>query len=127
MNTAIYLINKCPSAALNFKVPDEIQNGVQPDCGHLKVFGCVAYAHKSEGKLEPRARRCMFIGYPTGVKGYKLWYDDVGGSRCIISKDLIYKEDMMYIENSRQSSEQPQDKLAEDKQVEVELNGQQVD
>ena len=43
VNTAVYLINKCPSAALNFKVLDEIWNDVQPDYGHLRVFGCVAY------------------------------------------------------------------------------------
>ena len=75
----------------------------------------MAYAHKSEGKLEPRARSCMFIGYPTIVKGYKLWYNDAGGSRYIINRDVIFKEDMMYMENSGQSSEQPQDKSTEDK------------
>ena len=76
VNTIVYLINKCLSAALNFKVPDEVWNGVPPDYSHVRVFGCVAYAHISQEKLEPRAKKCMFMGYPSGVKGYKLWYNE---------------------------------------------------
>lgn len=40
---------------------------------HLKTLGCLAYAHVKQDKLKPRAIKCFFIGYPIGVKGYKLW------------------------------------------------------
>ena len=42
------------------------------DYSQLKVFGCTAYAHVDNGKLEPRAVKCLFLGYSSGVKGYKL-------------------------------------------------------
>ena len=44
--------------------------GKIPDYSKLKVFGCAAYAHQSEGKLEPRSVKCVFLGYALGVKGY---------------------------------------------------------
>ena len=34
----------------------------------LKVFSCPAYAHLEEGKLEHRLKRCIFLGYASGVK-----------------------------------------------------------
>ncbi|KAG8481032.1 hypothetical protein CXB51_025772 [Gossypium anomalum] len=37
------------------------------------IFGCPAYAHVDNGKLEPRFIKCVFLGYKAGVKGYKLW------------------------------------------------------
>ncbi|KAK1614039.1 hypothetical protein QYE76_019556 [Lolium multiflorum] len=39
----------------------------------LRVFGCTAYAHVDNGKLEPRAVKCIFLGYGSGVKAYRLW------------------------------------------------------
>jgi hypothetical protein len=71
-NTACYLINRSPSIPLNKKTPIEIWSGTLVDYSQLKVFGCTAYAHVDNGKLEPRAIKCLFLGYGSGVKGYKL-------------------------------------------------------
>ena len=43
--------------------------------------------------MEPRALKCMFIGYVKGVKGYKLWCD--GHKKCIISRDVVFNESEM--------------------------------
>ena len=64
VTTACFLINKCPSSAINFKTPDELWYGRPYNYSELKVFGCMAYAHVTQDKLEPRALKCIFLGYP---------------------------------------------------------------
>ena len=72
VSTTAYLINRCPSTTLNFKTLEEVWLGHPPDYSRLKIFGCSAYAHVRQDKLEPRALKCIFLGYPKGVKAYKL-------------------------------------------------------
>nr|KYP48059.1 Retrovirus-related Pol polyprotein from transposon TNT 1-94 [Cajanus cajan] len=72
-STTIYLINRCTSFTLNYNKPMEVWYGRPTNYSNLRVFGSVAYAHVKEGKLEPRVVKCVFVGYPKGVKGYKLW------------------------------------------------------
>jgi transposase InsO family protein len=72
-STACYLINRSPCITLGKKTPIEVWSGSPADYSQLRVFGCTAYAHVDNGKLEPRAAKCIFIGYQHGVKGYKLW------------------------------------------------------
>lgn len=66
--TACYLINMSPSVPINFLTPIEKWSGKRPDLKHLRVFGCKAYAHVKLGKLDVRDVKCVFIGYPEGVK-----------------------------------------------------------
>nr|GEU57310.1 retrovirus-related Pol polyprotein from transposon TNT 1-94 [Tanacetum cinerariifolium] len=47
-----------------------------PDNSHLRVFGCFAVATNPSrviDKFSPRGVPCVFIGYPTHQKGYKLY------------------------------------------------------
>ncbi|KAH9679593.1 hypothetical protein KPL71_026196 [Citrus sinensis] len=64
VTTATYLVNKSPSAALHFKTPQGVWSGKPPDLSNLRVFGCLIYAHINQGKLEPKAVKGYFIGYP---------------------------------------------------------------
>ena len=68
VTTTAYLINRCPSIALNFKTPEEVWSGHPSDYSRLRTFGCLAYAHIRQDKLEPRALKCIFLGYPDGIK-----------------------------------------------------------
>ena len=52
---------KVPS--LGFKTPVEVWSDQPGDYSILKVFGCPAYYHLSEGKLELRAKKGIFVGY----------------------------------------------------------------
>ena len=54
-NTTCYLINRSSSIPLNKKTSIEVWSGTPADYSHLRVFGCTAYAHVDNGKLEPRA------------------------------------------------------------------------
>lgn len=49
-----------------------------------------AYANESEGNLEPRVFKCVFIWYLEEVKGYRLWVRDVLGVKIIVSKDVSF-------------------------------------
>ncbi|GJX52732.1 hypothetical protein Tco_0281101 [Tanacetum coccineum] len=37
-----------------------------PNYEMLRIFGCVAYSYVNQGKLKPRAIKCIFLGYPDG-------------------------------------------------------------
>jgi hypothetical protein len=63
----------------------------------LRVFGCTAYAHVDNGKLEPRAIKCIFLGYQTGVKGYKLWNPQT--QKVVLSRNVIFNETPMLSDN----------------------------
>ncbi|GAB2287662.1 hypothetical protein Dimus_037947 [Dionaea muscipula] len=92
LNTAAYLINRSPSTVLNFKCPAEIWNNRPPNLDHLRIFGCSAFMHKSEGKLDPRSAKCVFLGYQEGTKGYRLWDKNTPGFKVVISRDVIFNE-----------------------------------
>lgn len=66
--------------------------GFPPDLSNLKLFGCIAYAHTSQGKLENRAKKCIFLGYCQGVKGYRLWDLEKGKEKLFISSDVMFNE-----------------------------------
>lgn len=102
--TAFHLINKSPSSAIGNKIPDEVwykRRGL--DYSYLKRFGCVVYVHTDDGKLNPRAKKCIFIGYPIGVKGYMIWI--LEEKRCIISRNVVFREEILYKMVTRKSVE----------------------
>ena len=71
--TTVYLINRSPSSAINFEIPEERWTTVIPSFRNLRRFGCLVFVHTRDGKLNPRAKRGYFMGYPEGVKGFNLW------------------------------------------------------
>ncbi|GKE74748.1 retrovirus-related pol polyprotein from transposon TNT 1-94 [Tanacetum coccineum] len=48
------------------------------DYSNLRVFRCPIYVHVNEEKLVPRAVKFIFLGYGSGVKGYRVWCPDPG-------------------------------------------------
>ncbi|CAA7045660.1 unnamed protein product [Microthlaspi erraticum] len=72
ISTVVFLINRSPSSIVDFAIPKELWTSVMPSLMDLKRFGCVAYVHSSDGKLNPRAKKGIFTGYPEGVKSFKL-------------------------------------------------------
>ena len=94
--TVVYLINRLPSKSLGKKSPYELLFKSAPSYNHLKCFGCLCFISTlpyNKDKFAPRARKCVFLGYPQGIKGYKvldLTYNSVHISRNIIFYEHIF-------------------------------------
>lgn len=97
-----HLINRTPSSILQNKTPYEKLHGQPPDISHLRVIGCLAYAHNKNtkgDKFASRSRRCVFLGYPAGTKGWKLF--DLEQETVFISRDVEFIENAFpYQDNS---------------------------
>ena len=91
---ACHLINQLPSTAINRKTPMERQAGKPAtDYDSLHVFGSTAYYHVKESKLDPRAKKALFMGITGGVKGYRLWCPDT--RKIVFSRDVTFDESTM--------------------------------
>ena len=75
--------------------------GKPPLYNHLKVFGCLCYVHqirREKDKFGERSRRCVFLGYPHGQKGWRVY--DIEKGECFVSRDVVFHENVFpYIEN----------------------------
>ena len=88
-----YLINRTSSPFLCNRTPIETLYKRPPTFHHLKVFGCKCYAivvHPKQ-KIKSRAISCVFVGYSSGHKGYKLY--DIPSHKFYISRDVKFCED----------------------------------
>jgi hypothetical protein len=84
------------------KTSIEVWSGSPTDYSQLRVFGCTGYAHVDNGKLESRAVKCIFLGYQSGVKGYKLWNPQT--QNVVISRNVIFNESAMFPDNPSTSA-----------------------
>ena len=69
LSTAVYLRNRSPTKAVEDKTPYEAWSGDRPNVKHLRVFGCIAYAHvlKDERKKLDLSIGSVFL-LVTGLK-----------------------------------------------------------
>lgn len=97
INTAAYLINRGPSVPLNYQLPEEVWSGKEVKLSHLRIFGCVSYIlidSNSRDKLDPKARKCYFIGYGSDMYGYRFWDDQ--NKKVIRSRNVTFNENLFY-------------------------------
>ncbi|KAG8497104.1 hypothetical protein CXB51_008305 [Gossypium anomalum] len=70
LETAIFTLNRVLSKSVQ-KMPYEMWTGKHPSMSFMKIWGCKAYVkHQTSTKLEPKSKRCIFVGYPKETKGY---------------------------------------------------------
>ncbi|XP_057749111.1 retrovirus-related Pol polyprotein from transposon RE1 isoform X1 [Arachis stenosperma] len=95
--TAAYLINRMPTRVLNYCTPLDTFKKNFPACRlhsdlPLKVFGCTVFLHTPSyrSKLDPRAEKCIFIGYSPSQKGYKCFNPHT--KKFHVSMDVTFLE-----------------------------------
>lgn len=90
INTANELLNRMPYKHLD-KTPYELWHGKKPILSDIKCFGSTAIVHQpkqSRKKLDNVDQRCLFMGYKSGSKAYRLL--DTSTSKIIISRDVRF-------------------------------------
>lgn len=93
--SATYLHNRTPSAIVKGATPFEVLYKQQPQYDHLKVFGSLCYATNlspNKDKFTDRSLKCMFLGYPIGLKAYGVMHPD--SRKVFLSRDVIFLEDV---------------------------------
>lgn len=91
---AAYLINRLPSKVIQNHSSFEILFRRKPNYDHLRVFGCLLYAkdNTQTEKLSAHSRVGVFVGYPVGQMGYKVFYFD--RKKIYTSHDVLFFKDI---------------------------------
>ncbi|KAD6796631.1 hypothetical protein E3N88_07527 [Mikania micrantha] len=78
--TSVYLLNRLPTKALNFKTPLDCLSksaSIPHSCTlEPRIFGCTAFVHIpkiNRDKLGPCAEKCVFVGYGIDQIGYRCY------------------------------------------------------
>ena len=72
--------------------PIQIWKGNVSSVKHLRVFGCRVYVHREVGwkKLDPKARKGIFLGYDDSSRSYVVLMDDT--NKCEYSRSVDFDE-----------------------------------
>src|SRR3954469_12617036 len=97
LETAAFTLNRAPSKSVE-KTPYELWFGNKPKLSFLKVWGCDVHVKKLQtDKLEPKAEKCVFIGYPKETIGYTFYHKSEGKvfvakNGSFLEKEFLSKE-----------------------------------
>ncbi|XP_016709144.1 uncharacterized protein [Gossypium hirsutum] len=85
--------NWLPTKALLKKTPFEVWSRFKPSVVHLRIFGCICYAHvliiKRE-KLEKKAQLGILVGYNSVEKGYRIL--DPTTYKVFVNRYVVFDE-----------------------------------
>ena len=82
------------------KTPIEVWTGkLATDYKSLHIFGCPVYFHVEQRKLDSRAKKAVFMGFITGVKGYRLWCPDL--KEIVLSRYVTFDESAMFKQSNQ--------------------------
>ena len=90
LETAAFILNRAPSKSVE-TMSYELWFGKKPVLSFLKVWGCDAYVKKLQpDKLEPKSKKCVFIGYPKETVGYTFYHRSEG--KTFVAKFGVFLE-----------------------------------
>lgn len=93
--TAAYITNRLPTPILNNKTTFEMLHEEPATYSNLRVFGCLAFAYnpsRHTDKMSPKGVPCVFLGYPSTQKGYRLL--NLFTNEIFVSRDIKWYENI---------------------------------
>jgi len=97
---AVFLLNRLPNKILHNKSPYDILYISSPDLTFIKVFGCEAFASTlahNRMNLEPRVRRCVYLGHRPGIKDSLLY--DLHTREVFLSRNVSFNENSFHFKH----------------------------
>ncbi|KAK8539410.1 hypothetical protein V6N13_104356 [Hibiscus sabdariffa] len=92
LKTGAFTLNRVPSKSVQ-KTPHEMWTGKSPNMSFMRIWGCKAYVkHHMSTKLEPKSKKCTFVGYPKETKGYYFYNENkvfVARTRVFLEKGFL--------------------------------------
>lgn len=91
--TFLYFLNRCLVRSVQNITPYQAWFGRKPNISHLRVFGCISYAHvptEKRGNLDDKSVKSIFIGCSKETKGYILY--NLQTEKLMISLDVLFDE-----------------------------------
>lgn len=102
---AMHIINYLPSHTLSGKLLYKVLYNEPPTYLNLKVCGSLCYAStlgNNRSKLDPRARKCVFLGYKNVIKGYILFY--ITNWEIFFNRNVVFYEYIFSYRDNEESS-----------------------
>ena len=94
---ASHVINRLPPWPGSEKSPFEALYNLKPDVRYFRVFGSPCYVHVPKDvrtKLDPKAKKCVFVGYDPQRKGWRCM--DPKTNKVVVSRDVVFDEASTY-------------------------------
>jgi hypothetical protein len=92
LETAAFILNRAPYKSME-TTPYELWHGKKPKLSFLMVWGCEAYVKKLQpDKLETKAEKCIFVGYPKKTLGYTFYHPAEGKTFVAKTGHFLEKE-----------------------------------
>nr|KYP56919.1 Retrovirus-related Pol polyprotein from transposon TNT 1-94 [Cajanus cajan] len=118
-NTAVFLLNRLPTKAVDGKTLFEVWYGYKPFLKNFKVFGCLCFTYVPQikrDKLDKKAEPGVFVGYSSVSKDYTILQPHT--KKILISRDVHFMENEKWSwnnveKNSTTDSSHNQDELVD--------------
>jgi hypothetical protein len=98
LNCATYIQKKYPHKSIKYKTPYKAWSSLKPEVTHFRIFGSRAWAqipYEKRKELDPQSTECIFVGYPDGVKGYRLIV--LSSDQFIIEQSVQFEESVLHV------------------------------
>lgn len=90
----MYLTKHSPTSTLGLKIPEEVWSGQKVTVDLLRRFGFETFVHVIQDKVSHRATKIYFLGYPQGVKSFRVLILKDG--KCTISRNVGFHENKVF-------------------------------